>query len=135
DIGKIVLAANQSKTYPTVLNMVKSQQIQLWEAERLVFCVDHADVGGYLLGLWGLPVPVVEAVAMHHAPGRAPAQPFSPLTAVHLANAIASEGHFAPANYPPSAIDADYVERLGLSTKFQQWREELPSGLDNSRDA
>ncbi|MDB6036958.1 MAG: hypothetical protein JWM99_799, partial [Verrucomicrobiales bacterium] len=42
DIGKIVLAANQSKTYPTVLNMVKSQQIQLWEAERLVFCVDHA---------------------------------------------------------------------------------------------
>ena len=28
----------------------------------------HAEVGAYLLGLWGLPVPVVEAVAHHHAP-------------------------------------------------------------------
>jgi hypothetical protein len=36
------------------------------EAERLVFCADHAEVGGYLLGLWGLPVPVVEAIALHH---------------------------------------------------------------------
>ena len=33
-------------------------------AETRVFGSDHGDVGGYLLGLWGLPVPVVEAIAL-----------------------------------------------------------------------
>jgi len=31
------------------------------EAEREIFGSTHAEAGGYLLGLWGLPVPVVEA--------------------------------------------------------------------------
>jgi HD-like signal output (HDOD) protein len=26
----------------------------------------HAQVGAYLLGLWGLPRPIVDAVARHH---------------------------------------------------------------------
>ena len=30
----------------------------------------HAEVGAYLLGLWGLPFQIVEAVANHHAPER-----------------------------------------------------------------
>jgi HD-like signal output (HDOD) protein len=33
----------------------------------------HAEAGAYLLGLWGLPFPLVEAVAYHHTP-RAVAQ-------------------------------------------------------------
>ncbi len=125
DIGKIVLAANQTKTYPTALSIAQSQRIPLWQAERLVFCVDHADVGGYLLGLWGLPVPVVEAIALHHAPGRATKQPFSPLTAVHLANAIASEALFASSGLVPSAVDSEYIEQLGLTAAFQRWRHDL----------
>ena len=32
--------------------------------------VTHAELGAFLLGLWGLPFPIVEAVANHHAPLR-----------------------------------------------------------------
>lgn len=32
--------------------------------------VTHAEVGAFLLGLWGLPFPIVEAVANHHQPLR-----------------------------------------------------------------
>ena len=32
--------------------------------------VTHAELGAFLLGLWGLPFPIVEAVANHHAPQR-----------------------------------------------------------------
>jgi HD-like signal output (HDOD) protein len=31
----------------------------------------HAEVGAYLLGLWGFPTPIVEAVAFHHLPSQA----------------------------------------------------------------
>lgn len=32
--------------------------------------VSHAELGAFLLGLWGLPFPIVEAVANHHRPER-----------------------------------------------------------------
>ncbi len=32
--------------------------------------ITHAEVGAFLLGLWGLPFRIVEAVANHHAPRR-----------------------------------------------------------------
>ncbi len=32
--------------------------------------VTHAELGAFLLGLWGLPFPIVEAVANHHSPQR-----------------------------------------------------------------
>jgi HD-like signal output (HDOD) protein len=32
--------------------------------------VTHAEAGAFLLGLWGLPYRIVEAVANHHAPLR-----------------------------------------------------------------
>jgi HD-like signal output (HDOD) protein len=35
------------------------------EIERLG--VSHAEVGAYLLGLWGLPHEIVQAVSRHHA--------------------------------------------------------------------
>lgn len=38
------------------------------DAERAIFSTTHAEVGAYLLGLWGLPYPIVQAVALHHRP-------------------------------------------------------------------
>jgi HD-like signal output (HDOD) protein len=37
--------------------------------KRILF-VDGEVIGAYLLGIWGLPLSVVEAVAHHHAPER-----------------------------------------------------------------
>ena len=62
--------------------------IHVVESERLG--VSHAQVGAYLLGLWGLPHEVLDIVLYHHAPwvGRLPLDAAS---AVHLAEAIALE--------------------------------------------
>ncbi len=40
------------------------------DAEAEGDVVTHAEVGAFLLGLWGLPFRIVEAVANHHAPLR-----------------------------------------------------------------
>ena len=45
----------------------------------------------YLLGLWGLPETVVEAIAFHHRPSDFVVDGFSLLTAVHVAEALEHE--------------------------------------------
>ena len=55
----------------------------------------HAGMGGH--GVWGLPDSVVEATAYHHEPvASAVAEP-TPLTAVHIAQAIANAVDSPPA--------------------------------------
>jgi len=99
--------------------------------EQEVFGATHSEVGGCLLGLWGLPMPVVEAVAMHHHPACFLSRQFSPLTAVHLANAIAraeSLGHFR------AMVERDYLAVLGLVDRISTWWESGQAELKRLRD-
>jgi HD-like signal output (HDOD) protein/CheY-like chemotaxis protein len=66
DIGKLVLATQYSEHYYPVYLKNKDDGGNLLLAEKQAFGCDHADVGGYLLGIWGLPFVVVESVTNHH---------------------------------------------------------------------
>src|SRR5262249_53086902 len=81
DIGKLILAAHVPEAYRDVLARAAQEGQPLWQVERAALGATHADVGAYVLGLWGIPDPVVEAVAWHHRPSDCPAG-FGPLTAV-----------------------------------------------------
>jgi HD-like signal output (HDOD) protein/CheY-like chemotaxis protein len=62
-------------------------------AERTAHGTSHAELGAYLLGIWGLPDPVVEAVAWHEDPAAAGAGAGPGLaTIVHLADRLAAAG-------------------------------------------
>ena len=86
DIGKLMLANNLPEPFQRTLDLTQAKEIRFIEAEQEVFGANHAGVGAYLLGFWGLPTTIVEAVAFHHQPGRSEAATLSPLTAVHVAN-------------------------------------------------
>jgi len=68
DVGKLVLAANLPADYARACALVREGGRGAQEAEIEVFGHGHAEVGAYLLGLWGLPDAVVSAVAYHHRP-------------------------------------------------------------------
>jgi HD-like signal output (HDOD) protein/ActR/RegA family two-component response regulator len=96
-----------------------------FEAERAQFGTTHAEVGGYLLGLWGLPWPLVEAVANHHAPQRVRLQRPGPLTAVAVADALVRElegralpgevlEHLAALKLEPGALEGWRVQARDL---------------------
>lgn len=68
DVGKLILVANLPQLYHNVLERVERENATVSEAEGDVIGCNHGELGAYLLGLWGLPDPVVEAVAYHHRP-------------------------------------------------------------------
>jgi HD-like signal output (HDOD) protein/CheY-like chemotaxis protein len=122
DAGKLVLACNFASQYTEVLRLVGEGHGGLLSAERQVFGASHADVGGYLLGLWGLPVSVVEAIALHHNPGCCPCKTFSPLTALHVADALLWEQSNGSGHGAAAPLDVQYLASLGLSDRLDVWR-------------
>jgi putative nucleotidyltransferase with HDIG domain len=114
DIGRLTLASQLAGPYKEVLTLMRTENLSAADAERRVLGTTHAEVGAYLLGLWGLPDALVEAVAWHHNPGGCPGTGFTSLTAVHAADALvrAEEG---------AHPDAGYLERLGLSHRWVAW--------------
>jgi HD-like signal output (HDOD) protein len=121
DVGKLVLASNLTEQYAQAVGLARKEKIPMAAAERQVFQVDHADIGGFLLGLWGLPVPIVEAIALHHKPESAIQQTFSPLTALHIGNALGSLEHTAIAGVPATGLNVEYLKALQLETRLDAW--------------
>jgi len=118
DIGKVVLLAEMPREYRPIL-MSDPGGIVALELEHLG-CT-HAQVGAYLMSIWGLPVPLVHAVAFHHCPAETAETQFAPLTAVHAADAITGATDGSPLNRD-CALDLAYLDRLGLREKESAWR-------------
>ena len=122
DTGKLVLAANSPDQFSDAMHEAAQKHMPVTEAEEQIFGANHADVGGYLFSLWGLPAPVVEAVTLHHRPGQATQKSFNPLTAVHVANALIHEPSQDNQAIPESQIDESYLAELGLRSRLDGWR-------------
>lgn len=123
DAGKLVLAANLPDEYRRALAVARDAAVAQREAEERIFGTTHAEAGAYLLGLWGLPDPIVEALAFHHCPNECLADTFTPLTAVHVANALEHEADHVAEDRDASPLDSDYLARIGLAERLPVWRE------------
>jgi HD-like signal output (HDOD) protein/CheY-like chemotaxis protein len=121
DIGIFILADFVADDYRSLL-AAKREGETLWEAELRICGESHADVGGYLIGLWGLPDPVVQAVALHHCPQKASPAAFSPLVAVHVANALVGDV-FSDLGGTSGPVDQKYLDSIGLAERLPVWAE------------
>ena len=124
DIGKIILADSLPVEYATVLDEVRATHTPLIEVEQKHFHATHAEVGAYLLALWGLPIPLVEAVACHHHPRRCSVEELCLAGSVHLANALQYSAA-APPGIVTSPVDTDYLKHVKLDREFEIWHQEL----------
>jgi HD-like signal output (HDOD) protein len=127
--GKLILACSLPQEYARVDDLVKNHSYTVLEAEREVFNADHAQVGGYLLNLWGLPTTVVEAVIYHENPSLSIPTDFQPLAAIHLARALLSENKTSKMT-DTLRLDTEYFDRLGLAEKVDEWRQ-LVESIEN----
>jgi HD-like signal output (HDOD) protein len=124
DTGKLILATQMPKHLRQILAAMRTQGAPMHVVERELLGVTHAEIGGYLMGIWGLPYHVVEAVAFHHAPSRDGDQLFDTTAAVYIANILANEHARPGVDVLPDAseLDTDYVEALGVADRIPAWR-------------
>ena len=120
DVGKLVLLANLPEEYARLHKLADELKGNLFELERLEWGATHAEVGAYLLGLWGLPEAVVRAVALHHGPSDGLGENFSAGTAVFAANALAHE-LIGSEDEPADVLESDDLGHL--DTRLPVWRE------------
>ncbi len=74
----------------------------------------HAALSAYLLGLWGIPHSVLEAVAFHEQPQRVEHDALELMDVVHLCDAIVSERAPSPFQAAP-LLDVTRFVALGVS--------------------
>lgn len=129
EVGHLILATKLPQQYAETVALAEQEAIPLVEAEQHVFGVGHPEVGAYLLGLWGLPDAIVEAVAFHHEPSRGPASTtFTALTAVHVADSLLGEPQVTEQSIAQDTpLDRVYVDELGLGKRITLWQESLTS--------
>lgn len=122
DIGEVLLAVNLPEKFAQAQILVEKEQLTRLEAEKQILETTHSEVGAYLLGLWGLPHQVVEAVAFHHNPSNFQSDKFTPLTAVHIANAINRFGSEDWSIEAERFIDIKHLQTIGLLEKLPDWQ-------------
>lgn len=124
DVGKLVLASRLPGQLVRSLTVAAEEGRPVHAVEQELLGVTHAEIGAYLLGLWGLPAPIVEAVAHHHQPARVSAQGLDALAAVYLADALANEHLPCPTGprFVHEEVDLDYLDALGAVNELPGWR-------------
>jgi HD-like signal output (HDOD) protein len=121
DAGKLVLVANYSNEYYGVLAVARKEKLPCHEVEWRVFGSNHAEIGAYLLWLWGLPDTVCKAVAYHHKPAECSPSAFTAAGAIHVADALQHEMDGLPDSAFRADLDTDYLASLKLTERIPVW--------------
>jgi len=130
DIGRLIMASNKPESYQQALQ--NSAEIQIVTGEEEVFGFNHADIGGYLFALWGLPVSIVDAVEFHHEPLKSNQTKVSSLVLVHAADAIVNRQHEEAMTPGSICVDEAYLDTVGLKDRFRDWTEAYAESVEGS---
>ncbi|MBX3258186.1 MAG: HDOD domain-containing protein [Labilithrix sp.] len=110
DVGTLVLEQGAPDEIAAVRAHAAESLLPLHVAEKELLGSSHADVGGYVLGLWGVPPVIVDAVLGHHDLGR---DPSALSAAVYVAHCIVAG----------DVVSAEAAERAGVASRLAEIRQ------------
>lgn len=124
DVGKVVFATRP--TSPIIAAASSEETTAQMDAH-------HAEVGAYLLGLWGFPNPIVEAVAFHHSPSLV-GEGLSLPKLIHIADQLVHQRQAEGSELHGLPMQPGLLEHLGLEARWPEWMAAL-GGLDAAKTA
>jgi putative nucleotidyltransferase with HDIG domain len=133
DVGKLIMEAHCPEECLRVYEVVRTENRRVADVEAEQLGLTHAEVGAYLLGLWGLPPQVVHAVASHHTTSHHQGS-LNAADIVHFANLLDHEifvfnEHYAKAEPSPERLDA-----IGGPERYAEWRQTVLTMNMNMED-
>ena len=136
DVGSLVLAGTMPDAFCDARTLAAERGCKVFEAEEELLGTSHAEIGAYLLGLWGLPNLAVEAIAHHHRPSRIPHSGFDCTVAVYLADLLDEELEAHPLDTTGAEIgkhDRENLETLGILPRYAEFRKAQSGRAAESR--
>lgn len=122
DVGRLLMARCFGEEYGRVMDLATRRSIPVYQAEEEVLGASDAVIGAFLLSLWGIADPIVEAVALHYKPSNNANPVLGPLTAVHLGWAIDTDERMGLKFNESSSVDTDYLKALGMDGQVEAIR-------------
>ncbi len=122
DIGKLVLAMGMPAEYERVLELAGDDPGASHDIETLELQASHSDVGAYLVGLWGLPNTIAEAIAFHEDPEQATGE-FGLPGIVHVADRISNHPDATDPHAAGLRLNVDYLAKCNRADRWNDWRE------------
>ncbi|HEX3397842.1 MAG TPA: response regulator [Steroidobacteraceae bacterium] len=131
DIGYWILVQECPKDLAKALELARAEGLPLLECERRVTGATHAEIGAYLLGLWGLPYAIVEAVALHHTPTAVTPHGYDLLGALAVSHALIdpANAYAILAAKPDPLVNADFLASLNAPFDWQGAESRVASAL------
>lgn len=129
DVGKLILLCSDQDVYETILATCRKDNIAIWRAERDQLECTHAELGAYLLGLWGLSDKTITSVFHHHHLMEYPGDMPLHATIVHVANALDHELNVENPHYDRNRWDLDAIDHFGFADRLPVWKKYAEAAL------
>ena len=132
DIGYWVLIQECPKELGKAIQLARAEGLSLVECERQVTGASHAEIGAYLLGLWGLPYTIIEAVALHHTPTAVTPHGYDLVGALAVSHALLEPPNaraILPDASPDKGVDAQYLASLQAPFDWQEAERRVANAL------
>ena len=71
DVGKVIMDLRFPDYFAELRRIVQEEEKSMYQAERELLGLTHADIGHELARKWGMPPTIATAIAFHHIPGAA----------------------------------------------------------------
>lgn len=127
DVGEAVLALGAPDEFDHMIALARQRGLPWHEVEPECFGVAHPEVGACLLGLWGLPLELIEAVAHHHRPSAVAHAQTRVLAAVHVADAVVDASADRPVRLL-DYLDGAFVARGEVARWLRGWNIDVGAG-------
>jgi HD-like signal output (HDOD) protein len=135
DIGYWILIQECPKELASAIELARAEGLPLVECERRITGASHAEIGAYLLGLWGLPYGIVEAVALHHSPTAITPHGYDLVGALAVSHSLLDQANsYAIAALPQQnkGVDADYLASLQAPFDWQEAQSRVTQALSTT---
>jgi HD-like signal output (HDOD) protein/CheY-like chemotaxis protein len=121
-VGLLVLARQDPYVFAEVIAHAQHGATPLHEVEYAHHGSSHAELGAYVLGIWGLPEPIVDGVAHQHRIGRLAGPALDSALVIHAATVLAGELCPEALATAPGALDTAALAAAGVADRVTDWR-------------
>ena len=129
DIGKLVLLSSAPEVYARTIAACQRDNTAIWRTETAALGCTHAELGAYLLSLWGFSEAVIPWVNAHHMLRAYPGEDSLLAGIVHAGNALEHELNVTHPEYDRQRWNFDAMQGMGLTSRLAAWRDVAETAL------